>query len=56
MKKLYWILIVLIISSASIIAQQRGISIGGNVHFPVGEWSDAADLRDLEVLQLTNIQ
>jgi hypothetical protein len=42
MKKLYWILIVLIISSASIIAQQRGISIGGNVHFPVGEWSDAA--------------
>lgn len=44
MKKLFWILIVLIVSSASIFAQQRGISIGGNVHFPVGEWSDRANV------------
>lgn len=44
MKKCYLFLVVLIISSTSIFSQQQGISIGGNIHFPVGEWSDFADL------------
>jgi hypothetical protein len=44
MKKCYLFLIILIISSTSIFSQKQGISIGGNVHFPVGEWSDFADL------------
>jgi hypothetical protein len=44
MKNFYLVLIVLLFSSACLFAQQQGISIGGNVHFPVGEWSDFADL------------
>ena len=41
MKVLALFLTVLLISSTSVLGQQQGISIGGNVHFPVGEWSDA---------------
>ena len=44
MKVLALFLTVLLISSTSVIGQQQGISIGGNVHFPVGEWSDAANI------------
>ena len=44
MHKFNLFLIVLLISSTSVFAQKQGISIGGNVHFPVGEWSDFADL------------
>jgi hypothetical protein len=43
MKKYYIYLIVILAFSASLFAQKQGISIGGNVHFPVGEWSDVAN-------------
>lgn len=44
MKNFHLFLIVLLFSSACLFAQKQGISIGGNIHFPVGEWSDFADL------------
>jgi hypothetical protein len=40
MKNLYFILILLMFSSVSLFAQRQGISLGGNVYFPVGEWAD----------------
>ena len=40
MKKFYLVLIVILISSASLLAQHQGISIGGNVYFPVGDWAE----------------
>ena len=43
MKKIFFLLIVLIFSSTSLLAQKQGISIGGNVYFPVGDWSDYAN-------------
>jgi len=43
MKKFNLFLIVLLISSASVFAQGQGISIGGNVHFPLGEWANFAN-------------
>lgn len=42
MNKLYLLLIVVLISSTSLFAQQPGISIGGNVVFPVGDWAEIA--------------
>jgi len=42
MKKFNLLLIVLLVSSASLLAQRPGISIGGNVVFPVGDWADIA--------------
>lgn len=43
MKRIYSFLIILMFSSTCVFAQQQGISIGGNVHFPVGDWSDVAN-------------
>jgi hypothetical protein len=43
MKNMYLFLIVLLLSSTSLFAQKQGISIGGNVYFPVGDWSDYAN-------------
>jgi len=33
-----------LISSASLFAQRQGISIGGNVVFPVGDWAEVAEI------------
>ena len=44
MKIFYLFFIVAICFSTSLFSQQQGISIGGNIYFPVGEWSDYADL------------
>jgi len=41
MKSLSFILILLMFSSVSLFAQRQGISLGGNVYFPVGEWADS---------------
>ncbi len=43
MKKFSLLLILAFVVSTSLFAQKQGISIGGNVHFPVGEWSDVAN-------------
>jgi hypothetical protein len=40
MKIFYSLLLVTILFSTSLFAQKPGISIGGNVYFPVGEWSE----------------
>ena len=55
MKKLVLFLIILYyLSSGYLIAQRQGISIGGNVYFPVGDWAEVAELA-MEVQQLMNI-
>jgi len=43
MKKFYLLLVVVLISSNCLLAQRPGISIGGNVYFPVGDWSEIAN-------------
>jgi len=40
MKKLFIIVIVLLLSSTFISAQKAGVAIGGNVFFPVGDWAE----------------
>jgi hypothetical protein len=44
MKKLLLFLIVVLFSSTSLIAQRQGISLGGNVYFPVGNWAEIASI------------
>ncbi len=44
MRKYYLLLIVTFVLSTSLFAQKQGISICGNVHFPVGEWSAIANI------------
>jgi hypothetical protein len=44
MKKFYLLFIVVLISSTSLFAQRQGISIGGNVVFPVGDWAEFAEI------------
>jgi hypothetical protein len=44
MKKFYLLFVVVLISSTSLFAQRQGISIGGNVFFPVGEWAEVAEI------------
>ena len=44
MKKFYLFFIVVLISSTSLFAQRQGISIGGNVVFPVGDWAEIAEI------------
>lgn len=44
MKKLVLFLIIILFVSGSLIAQQPGISIGGNVYFPVGDWAEIASI------------
>ena len=40
MKNFYLILFVALTLSTSLFAQKPGISIGGNVYFPVGDWAE----------------
>ncbi|MCW8803969.1 MAG: hypothetical protein OQK57_06190, partial [Ignavibacteriaceae bacterium] len=44
MKRLFFILLLLMISSITLFAQRQGISIGGNVYFPVGDWANVASI------------
>lgn len=44
MKKLLLCLVFGLILSSSLFAQHQGISIGGNVHFPVGDWANIASV------------
>jgi hypothetical protein len=44
MKNLYIILIIIFISTISLVAQRQGISVGGNIHIPVGEFADIANI------------
>jgi hypothetical protein len=43
MKNIYSILIIAFVLSTSLFAQKPGISIGANVHFPVGDWAEFAN-------------
>ncbi|MGE5806213.1 MAG: hypothetical protein ACM34M_10505 [Ignavibacteria bacterium] len=42
MKKLYFLFIIVMTASISLFAQRQGLSLGGNVYFPVGDWADFA--------------
>jgi hypothetical protein len=42
MKNFYLFLIVVLALSTSVFAQRQGISIGGNVYFPIGDWAEFA--------------
>jgi len=44
MKIFYSLLLVTMLFSTSIFAQKAGISIGGNVHFPIGDWAEFASI------------
>lgn len=44
MKMYYLFFIVTFVLSTSLFAQKQGISIGGNINLPVGEWSDVANI------------
>jgi hypothetical protein len=41
-KNFYLFIIIVLISSVSLFAQRQGISLGGNVYFPVGDWDNIA--------------
>jgi len=49
MKKFYFVFVVVLFSSISLLAQQPGISIGANAVLPVGDWAEFANVA-LEVL------
>ena len=42
MKKIYLLFAFALILSSSLFAQRQGISLGGNVYFPVGDWAEVA--------------
>jgi hypothetical protein len=44
MKIFYSLLLVTMLFSTSLFAQKAGISIGGNVHFPIGDWAEFANI------------
>jgi len=44
MKNFSLILFVALTLSASLLAQKPGISLGGNVYFPVGDWAELANI------------
>ena len=44
MKKFYLFFAFVLILSSSLFAQRQGISIGGNVYFPVGDWAEFASI------------
>ena len=44
MKIFYSLLLVTMLFSTSLFAQKQGISLGGNVYFPVGDWADFANI------------
>ena len=41
-KSFFSVVVILVLSTTLITAQQPGISIGGNVYFPVGDWAEYA--------------
>jgi len=43
MKKILLLSFLFLLTSTSLIAQKQGISIGGNVYFPVGNWAEEAN-------------
>jgi hypothetical protein len=43
MKNFYLLLFVILISSFSM-AQRQGVSVGGNIHIPIGEFADVANI------------
>jgi len=44
MKNFFSLLILSLLLSTSLFAQKPGISIGGNVYFPVGDWAELASI------------
>jgi hypothetical protein len=44
MKIFYSLLVVMMLFSTSLFAQKQGISLGGNVYFPVGDWAEVANI------------
>lgn len=44
MKIFYSLLLVTMLFSTTLFAQKAGISIGGNVHFPIGDWAEFANI------------
>jgi hypothetical protein len=44
MKIFYSLLVVMMLFSTSLFAQKQGISFGGNVYFPVGDWAELANI------------
>ena len=44
MKKFYLFFAFVLILSSSLFAQRQGISIGGNVYLPVGDWAEFASI------------
>ena len=44
MKKTFGLLILVLLSTVTLFAQNDGISIGGNVVFPVGDWAEYANI------------
>jgi hypothetical protein len=44
MKIFYSLLLVMMLLSTSLFAQKAGISIGGNVHFPIGDFAEIASI------------
>jgi hypothetical protein len=44
MKIFYSLLVVMMLFSTSLFAQKQGISLGGNVYFPVGDWAELANI------------
>jgi hypothetical protein len=44
MKIFYSLLLVALLFSTSLFAQKAGISIGSNVHFPIGDWAEFANI------------
>ena len=44
MKKFYLFFAFVLILSSSLFAQRQGISIGGNVYLPVGDWAELASI------------
>jgi hypothetical protein len=44
MKNFFSLLILSLLLSTALFAQKPGISIGGNVYFPVGDWAELANI------------
>jgi hypothetical protein len=44
MKNFFSLLILSLLFSTSLFAQKPGISLGGNVYFPVGDWAEFANI------------
>jgi hypothetical protein len=44
MKKFYLFFVFILILTSSLFAQRQGISLGGNVYFPIGDWAEYANI------------